>query len=271
MYSLPQSIRAKGDAGDPLPSAFKALDKAGIRFIRGQLALVCAAGGTGKSAFILNNLLKASAPIPALYFSCDSDAFVQLSRSIAVLGEISMDEAMDAVRDDRIEKYIPLLSKHPVRFNYAASPSQKDIERSLNAYYELYYTYPHQIILDNITNISGGSGVDGDNPFAGLEGLMDWASDMSRQTQANVVGLHHVTGPNNDGNAPISMSGVKGQITRVPALVVTLFKPDANTMGASAVKNRSGRADPSGQTYVELGWDGDHMSITDQVFSTTSY
>lgn len=253
-----------------MPPAYKALDKAGIRFLRGQLALVCAAGGTGKSAFVLNNLLKASSPIPALYFSCDSDAFVQLSRSIAIIGEISMDKAMDAVKNNSIDEFIPGLNAHPVRFNYAASPSQADVENSLQSYFELYNQYPHQIILDNVTNIRAGGG-DGDDPFSGLEGLMDWAADMARQTQANVTGLHHVTGPNNDGNAPIPMSGVKGQITRVPALVLTLFKPDAETLGVSAVKNRAGRADPSGQNYVELGWDGEHMSITDAPFSTAAY
>jgi hypothetical protein len=254
-----------------LPPAYKALDKAGIRFLRGSLALVCAGGGTGKSAFVLNNLLKAVDPIPALYFSCDSDAFVQLSRSIAIVCEISMNEAMDAVRNDRIEEYVPALNGYPVRFKYDASPTQGDIERSLNAYFEMYHHFPHQIVIDNITNVNGGGGGDGDNPFAGLESMMDWMSDMARKTQANVTGLHHVTGPNNDGNAPIPMSGVKGQITRVPAMVLTLFKPDSETLGVSPVKLRTGPADPSGQKYVELGWNGDHMSITDTPFSTTSY
>lgn len=181
-----------------------------------------------------------------------------------------MDEAEKAVKNNSIQEYIPSLNQHPVRFNYNASPTQTDIENSLLSYFELYNQYPHQIILDNVTNIRGG-GDSGDDPFSGLEGLMDWASDMARQTQANVSGLHHVTGPHNDGNAPIPLSGVKGQITRVPALVLTLFKPDAETLGVSAVKNRAGKSDPSGQSYVELGWDGDHMSITDSPFSTTSY
>lgn len=181
-----------------------------------------------------------------------------------------MDKAMEAVKNNRIDEYVPALNQHQVRFNYNASPTQDDIERCIEAYYELFNQYPHQIILDNVTNVRAGGG-DGDDPFSGLEGLMDWASDMARQTQANVTGLHHVTGPNNDGKAPIPMSGVKGQITRVPALVLTLFKPDSETLGVSAVKNRAGKADPSGQNYVELGWNGDHMSITDAPFSTTAY
>lgn len=267
---MTQSIRAKGDAGDPLPPAYQALERAGIRFIRGQLALVCAAGGTGKSAFILNNLLRAESPIPSLYFSCDSDAFVQLTRSIAIVADVSMAEAESAVRNENIERYIPALDGKPVRFKYNASPSQQDIETSIKAYFELFHQAPHQIILDNVTNISGG-GPQGDDPFGGLESLMDWASDMGRQTKASVVGLHHVTGPNNDGNSPIPLSGVKGQISRVPGLIVTLFKPDQDTLGVSAVKNRYGKSDPSGQTYVELGWNGDMMAITDAPFSTTSY
>jgi hypothetical protein len=181
-----------------------------------------------------------------------------------------MEESTRAVMNNSIDEYIPLMNEKPVRFNYRASPTLKDVENSLKSYFELHHQYPHQIILDNITNIQSG-GDNAENPFAGLEGLMDWAMDMARTTQANVVGLHHVTGPNNDGNAPIPMSGVKGQITRVPSMVLTLFKPDSDTLGVSAVKNRTGKADPSGQNYVELGWNGDHMSITDTPFSTTAY
>ncbi|EMF02421.1 AAA family ATPase [Streptomyces mobaraensis NBRC 13819 = DSM 40847] len=271
MYTLSQSIRAKGDSGDPLPPAFKSMDKAGTRYIRGQLSLTVAGGGTGKSAYKLSRILKAETPIPTIYFSADSSADIQLSRAISILTKIDMAESVAAVRRNDIRAYAPLLDGHPVRFDYGASPTIDDIETTVNAWYELYGEDAHMIVLDNITNIRGGGAGNDEDPFQGLESLMDWANDMARTTGAHVAGLHHTTGPHNDGNSPIPMSGVKGQITRVPALVLTLHKPDENTLAVSTVKNRAGRSDPSGNTFVELGFDGNTMQITDDNFSTVSY
>lgn len=230
-----------------------------------------AGGGTGKSAYTLARVLKAESPIPTIYCSADSSADIQLSRSISILTGIRMSESTTAVRRGDIHPYAAVLDGVPIRFDYAASPTIDDIEDTVAAWYELYGEDAHMIVLDNVTNIRGGSQANDDDPFGGLESLMDWANDMARQTGAHVAGLHHTTGPHNDGSSPIPMSGVKGQITRVPALVLTLHKPDAATLAVSTVKNRSGRSDPSGVTFVELGFDGDTMQITDDAFSTVSY
>lgn len=96
---------------------------------------------------------------------------------------------------------------------------------------------------------------------------MDYLHTMARNTGACVVGLHHVTGSYNDADKPIPLSGVKGQITRVPELVLTLhrvseeFGPEA--LRVSTVKNRAGRMDPSGLDFVELEFIGDTMQIRD--------
>lgn len=271
MYTLSQSIRAKGESGDPLPPAFKSMDKAGTRYLRGQLSLTVAGGGIGKSAYTLSRILKATSPIPTIYFSADSSADIQLSRAISILTEIDMNESMSAVRSNDVSAFAPALDPHPIRFDYGASPTIDDIETVVNAWYELYGEDAHMIVLDNITNIRGGSAANDEDPFGGLESLMDWANDMARTTGAHVAGLHHTTGPHNDGGSPIPMSGVKGQITRVPALVLTLHKPEEGVLAVSTVKNRAGRSDPSGQTCVQLGFDGNTMQITDDKFSTVAY
>ncbi|RST07879.1 hypothetical protein EF910_05435 [Streptomyces sp. WAC07149] len=271
MYTLTQSLRAKGDAGDPLPCAFRSMDRAGTRYIRGQLSLTVAGGGTGKSAFTLSRVLKAETPIPTIYFSADSSADIQLGRAISILTEADMTESMAAVRRNDIARYASVLDGHPIRFDYAASPTIDDIEDTVSAWYELYGEDAHMVVLDNITNIRGGSAANDEDPFGGLESLMDWANSMARETGAHVAGLHHTTGPHNDGQSPIPMSGVKGQITRVPALVLTLHKPEDGVLAVSTVKNRAGRSDASGQTFVRLGFDGNTMQITDDTFSTIAY
>ena len=242
-----------------------ALEQKGTQFRRGQLALVCAGPGTGKSAFVLAYALKSA--VPTLYFSADSDAFTQLSRSVSILSGWSLERSTRAVRNMDIPDDIAgQLDALPIRFNYKASPSLDVIEESLAAYDALYEDYPALIVVDNITNVRTESS-DGDDPFSGLEALMDYLHEMARETGSCVIGLHHVTGPHNDGSSPVSLSGVKGQIGRVPELILTLHRVSsefgADSLNVSTVKNRGGKSDPSGQDFASLEFVGETMKISD--------
>lgn len=265
MFTPVQSLHIKGHAGDPLPAVWTTLEHKGTRFLRGQLALVCAGPGVGKSAFVLTYALKAK--VPTLYFSADSDAFTQLSRSLSILTGWNMEKTTRMVRDGDLGEAKDLFVDIPIRFNYSASPSQDQIEISMRAYREVYGFYPALVVIDNITNVRTGGDND-DDPFSGLEALMDYLHEMARKTSACVVGLHHVTGPFNDADKPIPLSGVKGQIARVPEMVLTLHKqtdefgPDL--LNVSTVKNRANKADPSGSDFVSLEFVGDIMQIRDE-------
>lgn len=240
------------------------LDQKGTQLRRGQLVLVCAGPGTGKSAFVLAYALKSR--VPTLYFSADSDAFTQLSRSVSILSDISLERSTRAVRNGDIGDVADKLDDLPIRFNYKASPSLDVIEESLQAYYALYEDYPALIVVDNITNVRTDAG-DGDDPFAGLESLMDYLHEMARETGSCVVGLHHVTGPHNDGDKPIPLSGIKGQIGRVPEMILTLHRVQeefgSDQLNVSTVKNRGGKSDPSGGDFASLEFVGETMKISD--------
>ncbi len=243
---------------------FPSLSAKGVHFVRGQYALIAMAPGLGKSAFTLTLALKSG--VPTLYFSADSDAFVQLTRSMSIQSGRPLDETTAAVLEDRVDEYEHWIEDLPIRFNYSASPSFEDIEMSIESFGEVYGEYPHLLVVDNITNVRTDSS--SEDPFAGLESLNDYLNDVARKTEACTIGLHHVTGEYNDGLIPVPMSGLKGQIGRVPALVVTGHRgPDlisgAAAMRLSCVKFRGGRADPSGQDYVELEFYGDRMEIRD--------
>lgn len=257
-YSLRQSARVRGAAGEPLPTVFRTLAAAGIVFRRGELALISAGPGTGKSALVLTLALKAS--VPALYFSADSDAFQQLARSLCVLSGVSFDEARRAVLADDLTRFDAVLSGVPVRFVYDGSPTLDTVEANVEAYEEVYGEYPHLIVIDNISDVLTGGEQKADERH---DDLLAYLHTMARQTGACVVALHHVTGPFNDSDKPVPLSGVKGQLGRVPELILTLFKPSPDTLGVSYPKNRGGKPDPSGKSYVELDFDGARMQITD--------
>lgn len=263
MYSPLQSLYIKGHAGEALPPVWDALERKGTRFRRGQLGLICAGPGVGKSAFILSYALRAM--VPTMYFSADSDAYTQLSRSLSILTGQPLETSTRMVLDEDLGETKDVFADIPIRFNYSASPTLDQVELSMRSYEEVYGSYPALVIVDNITNVRHST-VD-DDPFSGLESLMDYLHDMARSTGAFVVGLHHVTGPFNDADKPIPLSGVKGQIARVPEIVLTLHKevddfgPDL--LNVSTVKNRGGKADPSGSDFVSLEFVGDSMQIRD--------
>jgi replicative DNA helicase len=244
---------------------WETLEKKGTRLLRGQLALICAGPGVGKSAMILTYALKAK--IPTFYFSADSDAFTQVSRSLSIMTGWKMDKSTGLVRAGELGEAAGMFSDLPIRFNYSASPSLDQIEMSIRAYEEVYDDFPALLVVDNITNVRTGGGDNDDDPFSGLEALMDYLHDMARKTEACVVGLHHVTGGYNDADKPIPLSGVKGQIARVPEMVLTLHKISQEfgpaSLCVSTVKNRAGKADPSGYDYISLDFSGDTMQIKD--------
>ena len=240
-----------------------ALDQKGTQLRRGQLVLVCAGPGTGKSAFVLAYALKSKQP--TLYFSADSDSFTQISRSVSILTGASLERSTRAVRNAELGDVADELDALPIRFNYKASPSLDVIEESLQAYYALYEDYPALIVIDNITNVR--TDTEDSDPFAGLEALMDYLHEMARETGSCVVGLHHVTGPHNDGDKPIPLSGIKGQIGRVPEMILTLHRVQeefgSDQLNVSTVKNRGGKSDPSGNDFASLEFVGETMKISD--------
>ena len=233
--------------------------------MRGQLALVAAGPGVGKSAFVLSYALRSK--VSCLYFSADSDAFVQLSRSLAILGGMNMTDSSNAVLAGDYERIKGLVGDVPIRFNYASSPTLDTITTQVHAYEELHGDYPELIVVDNALDVvMEGGEID---QAQSLDALMAWLHELARTTDACVIVLHHVTGPYNDANQPIPLSGVKGQIGRVPELILTLHKALGEYGGpdeirVSTVKNRGQKADPTGQSFVGLDFDGYRMSIQDK-------
>jgi hypothetical protein len=235
---------------------------------RGQYGLIVAGPGTGKSSLSLAvALTMAEHDVSTLYFSPDSDAFTQVSRALSNRSGLPLAESEryargEDVHPDTLDQAAKLLGL-PIRFSFDPAPDLDSIETTVNAFEELYGEYPGLMVIDNITDVRNGTADNGDDPFSGLESFNGFAHTMARETQACVIGLHHSTGPYNDGNKPIPMSGVKGQIGRVPEFIWTMFTPQPGRLGVSAVKNRGGKKDASGETYAELEFDGATMTIAD--------
>ncbi|WP_244431605.1 AAA family ATPase [Segniliparus rugosus] len=252
-------------AGDPLPTVFESLEGQGVRLLRGQFALVCAGPGCGKSVFALTYAITSG--VPTLYVSADSDPFTQASRLLSIVSGRDLEQSASTVRSMRRGDPAERLMRVPIRFMYDAAPSLGRIEQVLLAYEECYGHYPSLIVVDNVTNIRTDTAEEGGDPYAGLEYLADQLHVLARETKACVVGLHHVTGEFNNSDKPVPLNGVKSQVTRVPELVLTMHKhepiPGVVSLRVSPVKNRNGKADPTGRTFAELDYDGRFARIKD--------
>ncbi|MFI2607705.1 hypothetical protein DR950_36200 [Kitasatospora xanthocidica] len=265
MISLSQAKRVKGAAGEPIPSPFKGLTKMGVEFRRGEFSIVCAGGGTGKSVFAAN--LSVLPNIPSLYFSADSNAATQLTRATALITGEDIQTLKRKLRTDEFDQYDKVLSdRWWLRFNFDARPTAEDLELHLKSYVEVFGIAPHLVIIDNITNVDGGADSAESYTF-GLEGMCEYLNEMARKTHAHVLALHHVTGEFSDGLKPIPQSGVKGKISRVPSLILTIHKEidgmDSRVLHISPVKNREGFEDSSGETFASYDFNTSTMRLTD--------
>ncbi|MFD5069161.1 AAA family ATPase [Streptomyces sp. NPDC058369] len=271
MYSLVQSARIKGSSGEPIPNLSKELERKEVNFDRGVLSLVVAGPGTGKSLFAANLALVGS--LPVMYWSADSNAATQLSRSTSILTGDNIRDVKRALLEDKFHEYERVLGdKWWIRFSYEAMPTPADMEADLAIYYEVFGCYPHLCVVDNITNVDTGGAGDAESFTFGLEGMCEYLNEMARETEAHVMALHHVTGEHSDGLKPIPLSGVKGKIHRVPSLILTIHRdPDEEGMNrilnVSPVKNREGFSDPSGNTFVRMELDSNTLRLKDAVDS----
>lgn len=257
MLSLGQARRLRGATGDPLPSPYRAFDEYEIQFRRGMFVMLVAGSGTGKSTLGLNLALRMN--VPTLYLSADSGSFTQVARSYQIAKGVSKHRAEryalgqdDPLADD--------LREFHIRWSFAASPTEDDVQEQMEAFEELYGSYPHLTIVDNISNVLTAAT---DRPNTGLENIGDFLLDTARQTQSCVLAMHHANGPWAAGTEPIPLNGIKDQPHRTPEMILTAFRPSETTIGVSPVKNRDARRDPTGQWYAELAFDTGTMQMTD--------
>lgn len=236
---------------------------------KGQLTLVAAGPGSGKSALI-QFILQVGNGLPpghpergvnrTLYFSADSDQTTMWKRSAAMatgMTQDAIDELLFADEIGHLETQVARATNH-MRWDYDSSPSDAYVLDSIDAYASVYGSYPEVIVMDNLKNLS----IDGSpGEFEALEDACGFLHDLARDTNAALVALHHVTGENEDGMKPIPMSGLRGKISKTPEVILTLHRRE-QTMFVSPVKNRNGIADASGQWILPINADLSRMNFT---------
>ena len=197
--------------------------------------------------------------LPTLYFSADSDATTMFTRSAAMATGYEMGEVerlMEEGGQEMLEERVRQASAH-VQYSFQSTLDYDAIEDELQAYALVHGAWPQVIVADNLMNIDSGF----EDEFRGLGEASFFLLNIARDTGAAVIALHHVGGEHEGGGAPIPLSGLRGKVSKLPALILTLHRADG--MRVSVVKNRSGKSDPSGNYGVSLRADLARMTITD--------
>lgn len=254
MLNLTQARRRNATLGEPIHMSLKGLADHGVTIRMGQVTMVAAPPGAGKSALVqalLHHGAGARKKNSTMYFSADSGPEVIYERAGALSTQIDMDTIRQLVRagnTESIDAAIKAREGH-ITYDFTGSPSQEHVLAELSAYLELHGQYPEVLVMDNLKDLADDQDSD---EFRALEDAVMFLKDLARETEAAVLTLHHVGGAFEDSTQPIPLSGLRGKVSKTPALVLTMHRPSTDEMRVSVVKNRNGKADASGMLWVPV-------------------
>jgi replicative DNA helicase len=257
MLTLDRVVRRGSREIHAIDLPYVGLTRLGFRLGRGQLGMIAAAPGIGKSALAAS--IAQVVGIPTLYESPDTDAWTMTVRTIAHNSGHPQDYVRMCLegghRDDSLD--LALWESRHVQFSFD-SYSAAEIKDDVLAYAVVHGSFPELIVVDTLMNIAGS----GEDSLGRQQKAMEQFHALAQLTRAHVLVLHHVTGRYNDGNVPVPLSGITNQLSQLPSSILTLHAKD-NDVFACPVKSRTGRADPSAQMQVRLRFDKERMRFLD--------
>ncbi len=253
--SLVLAMRSVPDAGDPLPSPFEGLAAIGAHHRKGQVSIVAAASGSGKTAYATHVAVYSEhdpiTPVRGLYVSSDSDQItVGVRIAAGVLEKDCEDvEALLRSNDQATWDVVERATQH-LWFYWAPEPSIQDIYDEVLAYAYVNGEWPELIVVDNLINVDA----EGESGHEQKGDVMLQLKKLATETNAHIMVLHHVTKGYEDGNIPIPKTGLLDSVAKHPRLVLTIYKVAEGLMGVRVVKNSNGTMDGSGGFGCDLSW-----------------
>lgn len=239
-------------SGTPLYSPFHIMNANEVFIRKGQLTLIAAAPGTGKSAVVQALLQRGNEEGQVnrtLYHSADTDEATMWVRAAAIATGYETSDIERDVRNGTVSGYeaeVRASASH-MEFVYDTSPTGEDILMEFEAYACKYGAYPEVFVMDNAMNLYAGEGEE----FQALQGNMDFLHGLARDTKAAIITLHHTTGEYTNGDRPIPRAGIRGKIDKTPELILSLHRR-LDQLYICPIKNRTGKADPRAEWQLPL-------------------
>lgn len=261
MWVIQRAREFDSQSGTPLPSVYDRLKACTAEFRYGQVALIAAAPGIGKSIMALIEAIESG--VETLYLSMDSDAGTQYERAASVVTGDKLSTVQEAIARGQVGKYdIALNRARNIRFVFDSNPTTDEVNEHLLAYGYAYGMWPKLIICDNVADIFAET-----EGHEGLNQTMEWLAALAKKTGACIIALHHVTGEYEAGDIVVPLSGLRGKISKKPTLIITLNRVpnEPLLLNVAIVKNRGGIANARGDYGCWLNMDLSRMWIETRV------
>lgn len=257
MRTLARAVGSVDIGGEPLPSIFRTFDINKVVIRRSEISMIAGTPGAGKSTLALAIALRSK--VPTLYVSADTNAHTMAMRLLSMITSKTQGDAEIMLTDDvaSARKIINDSSGH-IFWSFESAPSLADIDQEVMAFEELWGCAPTLIVVDNLMDISN----DGGEEFANMRSTLKELKYLARDTNAAVLILHH-TKESYTGNPCQPRSALQGMVAQLPALICTIGTNAAGYIAVAAVKNRYGKADPTGDTAFWLQFNPEVMDVSD--------
>ena len=255
MLSLGQATSATPDTGAALPTPWGNLRQRGVQFRRGELHMLAARPGQGKSAFALATALKMG--VPTLYLCPDTTARTQTMRLLAQTEQRPMWEIEREYDENPKDCNERARLVHPQLMWAFDVESLTDIDNEVMAWQEVWGEPPALLIVDNLIDIST---LDGDEWASSRKTLRELKM-LAKELGMCVLVLHHVSESyeTKREGAPASRD-ILGKDNRLAALVLTM-NIAGGIAGVAVVKNRYGKSDPNAEDQVAFRFDAPRMTF----------
>src|SRR5674476_643068 len=251
MLSATRSAERAAESGRPLPevpalyglyhSEFKCRPR------RGQVTMIFGQPASQKSGFAL--WWTAQMNLPTLYFSADMAQHTAITRLGAILTGETVDQVSSGLESIEANRYVEALVDSNLRFCFDPDPTPGTITEELEAWVEMWDSFPEVIVIDNLMDMN----VDSDSELMANKQMMLYAKSLARDTGAAIFILHHASENSSDPTEPAPRRAVMNKVSQSPEAILSValdYKPGEFKIGV--VKYRSGKCDPTGRTYVTL-------------------
>jgi replicative DNA helicase len=257
MRTLARAVGSKDIGGEPLPSVFRTFDVNKVAIRRAEVSMIAGTPGAGKSTLSLAIALRAK--VPTLYISADTNAHTMAMRLLSMITGQSQTvaEQMLIEKVDETRKIINEHSGH-IFWSFESAPSLDDLDMECAAFEELWGCPPTLIVVDNLMDVANDSG----DEFGSMRSTLKELKFLARDTNAAILVLHH-TKESYLGNPCQPRSALQGMVAQLPALICTVGSNAPGYIAVAPVKNRYGKADPTGDTSFWLTFNPEVMEVAD--------
>lgn len=257
MRTLARAVGSKDIGGEPLPTVFRTFDVNKIVIRRAEVSMIAGTPGAGKSTLALAVALRSK--VPTLYISADTNAHTMAMRLLSMISGQPQSNA-EQMLIESVEESRKAINEHSghIFWSFDSAPTLADLDMEVSAFEELWGCPPTLIVIDNLIDISNDSGEE----FAAMRSTIKELKYLARDTNAAVLLLHH-TKESYPGNPCQPRSALQGMVAQLPALILTVGTNAPGYLAVAPVKNRYGKADPSGDTSFWLQFNPEVMEVSD--------